>query len=524
MDMDYREVKTKRPWKRIRPEGYMRGGLFRSGSEPLLSNPDSLFDMVTQADFLKEYYPSGHIINDPVAYPDIYRAEEEDVLDGNGESTGRKVKRLYKELVPRYSFAFQQIIAVKQIVHLCGNDIQFELTTDNPSDKEYSTFMALREGWLKKDMEIAFFEGVKSTKITGDGAVAGYMSDGVFGYKTLSYLNGDTLYPHYDALTGKLSLFARSYYSYDDSGKKVNEWLEVWDKTYMYRFRRPEQGAKAVFYKIAGMFGASGYELVEKRPHGFMSVPVAYMRDEGGACWSPSQDSCDGYEMSFSQMAQNNQAFGFPIMYLQGEGPDSMAMEHDINGTIKIITGSPEDKASFLSQPDASESFMKQLDTLYKMIYEQSFAVIPPELKSGDLPAAALKILYSPAYEKAIVDSSEYQNFLNELVEIFMYGYGMEKKMTIDMNNLPVKWWIKPYVHVNDSSIVTDLATSVQNGFLSRQSASERIPMYASPAEWERIVKEEKERQKNDLLYEINTTDANGNADKGSERVPAEED
>lgn len=176
----------------------------------------------------------------------------------------------------------------------------------------------------------------------------------------------------------------------------------------------------------------------EQSPHGFPFIPVAYHRDEDGPCWSPSQDACDGYEMSFSQMAQNNQAFGFPIMYLQGEGADSMAMQHDLNGTIKVITGGAEDKASFLSQPNASESFSKQLDTLYKMIYEQSFAVIPPELKSGDLPAAALKILYSPAYEKAMIDSAEYQPFLNDLVKIFMFGFGVEMKKTIDFMNLPI--------------------------------------------------------------------------------------
>lgn len=507
--MNRREIKTKRPWKRIRPEGYMRSGLFAEGHEPLLTNDTCLYQIVTQSDFLREYYPSGHVINDPTVYPDIYREEEEPIYDVSGEPTGKTTRKIYKELVPRYAFAFQQIISVKQIIHLCGNDIQFELNKENPTDEEAKTFTLFREGWLKKDMEIAFFEAVQSTKITGDAAIVGYMRGGEFGYKSLSFKDGDTLYPHYDPTTGSLQLFARSYHDYDEEGNKITEWLEVWDNIYLYRYKRAESGISGTVNKILDVFGADGYQLVSKETHGFPFIPVAYRRDDEGPCWSGSQDSIDGYEMSFSQMAQNNQAFGFPILYLQGEGSDSMAMQHDLNGSVKVITGGTEDKASFLSQTNASDAFIKQLDTFYKMIYEQSFAVIPPELKSGDLPAAALKILYSPAYEKATIDANEYQPFLNDLVRIFSYGYGLEMKKTIDFGNLPIKWWIKPYIHVNESVMVADLASAVQNGFISKQTASERISMYSIAGEWERIMREMKEEQQQDLLMQIQSQTQN---------------
>ena len=507
--MNRREIKTKRPWKRIRPEGYMRSGLFAEGHEPLLTNDTCLYQIVTQSDFLREYYPSGHVINDPTVYPDIYREEEEPIYDVNGEPTGKTARKIYKELVPRYAFAFQQIISVKQIIHLCGNDIQFELNKENPKDEEAKTFTLFREGWLKKDMEIAFFEAVQSTKITGDAAIVGYMRGGEFGYRSLSFKDGDTLYPHYDPTTGSLQLFARSYHDYDEEGNKITEWLEVWDNTYLYRYKRAESGISGTVNKILDVFGVDGYQLVSKETHGFPFIPVAYRRDDEGPCWSGSQDSIDGYEMSFSQMAQNNQAFGFPILYLQGEGSDSMAMQHDLNGSVKVITGGTEDKASFLSQTNASDAFIKQLDTFYKMIYEQSFAVIPPELKSGDLPAAALKILYSPAYEKATIDANEYQPFLNDLVRIFSYGYGMEIEKTIDFGNLPIKWWIKPYIHVNESAMVADLASAVQNGFISKQTASERISMYSIAGEWERIMREMKEEQQQDLLMQIQSQTQN---------------
>ena len=163
----------------------------------------------------------------------------------------------------------------------------------------------------------------------------------------------------------------------------------------------------------------------------------------------------------------------------------------------------------YLQSQSASESYMKQLDTLYKMIYEQSFAVIPPEVRSGDLPGVAVKMLYSPALEKAMSDAAEWQPFLNEMVRIFTYGYGVENESQIDFSNLPLKYWIKPYVHINESAVINDLATGVNAGFISRQTASERAPEYTSVGEWERIVRETKEEQEADLLYTLKSKEHN---------------
>ena len=317
-------------------------------------------------------------------------------------------------------------------------------------------------------------------------------------------MNGDTLYPHYDSITGELTLFARSYYDYDDEGNTTAEWLEVWDKKYMYRYKKGVGKGRTVYDVVIGIFGLDGYVQVgEKKPHGFQCVPVAYKRDEEGACWSHSQGSIDGYEMSFSQMAHNNQAFGEPILILQSEG-DSVDIQHDLNGTIKTLSMGTDDKASYLSSQSASESYMKQIDTLYKMIYEQSFSVIPPELKSGDLPAAALKILYSPAYEKAMIDAAEYQDVLRDMVELFAYGYGVETENTIAFGNLNMRYYIEPYVHINNSAVVADLASAVQNGFMSVQTAAEKLEtIYTTNAEYDRILKENKENREAALADEI---------------------
>ena len=459
-----------------------------------------------QDDFIRQYYPSSHKIKDPMFYPDIWRDIQEPVLDVDGNETGKTVVNTYVERVPRFAFAYQQVITLKHLVHLCGNDIQFDLNTKEETEKMASDVRAFRDGWHDKDMEHAFYEFAKSVKITGDGAVVAYLEGGKFGWESLSFLKGDKLYPHYGK-DGKLIVFARYYKEYAEDGKTVDR-LEVWDDTYLYRLRRAsESGDKPVtmtFGRGASTYTLDGYvyddPTIGAMPHGFKRVPVVYLRNEDGPCWAPSQGSIDEYEIAFSQMAHNNKAFGEPILYLKGENAEA---NHDMNGTIKTVTMGVDDEAGYLEGQSASESYMKELDDLHERIFEQCFIVTPPELKSGDLPAAALKILYSPAVEKGMNDAETFTPPLDDIVYLFAYGFGVEVKKSLDFVNLPLRPWIKPYVHINESSVMTDLATGVQNRFISRRTASERASFYAVSTEWERLQAEEKEDEKRDLLAEF---------------------
>ena len=97
--MKTRDIKTRRPWRLIRPEGYYRHGTFNSENEPPMPADSIKSDIMTQADMLRQYYPSGHIINDPTAYPDIYREQQEPVYDEQGNDTGKTIRRDRKSVV-----------------------------------------------------------------------------------------------------------------------------------------------------------------------------------------------------------------------------------------------------------------------------------------------------------------------------------------------------------------------------------------------------------------------------------------
>ena len=483
-----RELLVKKPFRRILPSNNGYPIIFNEGNTPQTTRENMSYEIVSQSDFIREYYPSGHKINSIDYYPDITREDPE---------SGKK----YVEIVDRCTFAFQRTIVIKNLVHLCGNSIQFENITRSSNQEATKTFFDFRAGWAQKNMEVAWYNSAKSVKITGDTALVGYKYNGKFGCKVLSFLNGDILYPHHDNLTGELEFFARLYSDYDTQGKTVTDWLEVWDNAKIYRYKRSLQGLKGMITKFKNLFRIEGFSLVSENYHGFSSIPVAYHRDDDGSCWSPSQNSIDLYELAFSRMSQNNAATAFPIIYFKGDDVD---IHGDImRGTVTSISMGKDDEAGFLNRQDVSSAFIGQLDKLYKMIFEQSFAVIPPELKSGDLPGVAIKLLYSPAYENAIKDAQEYKPFINKVVKIFKEGYGWESGQSSKFNILEVESWIKPYIHQNWTETITNLATAVQNGFLSKERASEVADEYSTPEEWDRIIKEMKQQQEDEIQKQI---------------------
>lgn len=490
-EIKLRDILIKRPFVRTTSSGAYAHGLVNGVvSETPVVQDNLVYQIVTQEDFARELDPLGHPINDRDLYPDIWRQNDED-------------GRWYIQEIPRYSIAYQQIILLKHLTHLCGNDIRFELSDKTVSDEKNEIYTAFMLGWAVKNMEVAWYNFCRSVKATGDGAIVGYMDNGKFGYKNLSFLNGDVLYPHYDKYTGKLSCFARKFSDYADDGRVMANYVEVWDDKYYYRFcdkvkgRNTTEKAKIIIKKL---FKVGGYELEEQRPHNFPSIPVSYKRCDYGPCWTFSEESIENYEIAFSNLAQSNHDFGLPMMYIKGEGSEEVSTK-DMSYASKIMLLPSDGEIGFLNRQDASNAYNAELNKLEELIYKQSFAVKTPELKSGDTPGVALKIMYSDAYEKAMNDAHEYDDALDALVEIFSFGYGTEIGRQLDFKNTNIRHYIEPYIHLNMTEITTNLNTSVTGGFLSRQTAAEKSP-YATPNEWERICREKKELQMQELLLQ----------------------
>lgn len=486
---------SKRPFFRISPEhGNYKLRVFNNLAEQQVSTDKVVRVEVTQADFIRELDTDSHAINDKEIYKAYMQKDDDD--------------KYYEVDIPRYAFPFQQEILDDRLARLTGNDIQFDLADIDKGKEGWDTYNRFKAGWADVAMERAWHFLAKSVLSTGDGAFVGILHEGEFSWKVLSYAAGDVLYPHYDRYTGKLKLFARTYSTYDDNWQ-IKQYIDVWDNKYYYRFvesseeenkENDDENANSAVFDIP--FNVEGYKAEERKPHGFDRVPVAYKRCETGPCWSAVQELIEHYEASFSRLAQSNAAYGLPIMYLQGEGKDMEEIAtSDMSYASKVLLIPNDAKAGFLERQDASGAYKTELDEIRKKIYEGAMVVKAPELKSGDTPAAAIKLLYSDSYNKALLESQEYDECMGDMIHIFKWGYGIETEKRLQLMNTRIVYYIMPFIPINDSEVSQNLALAVQNKFLSKQTASEKF-YHSTPNEWDRILKEQHDEQMHELLIE----------------------
>jgi hypothetical protein len=437
--------------------------------------------IMTQADFLREHDVNAHMINSMKYWPNA-------IMKDNEGKVAAKIRS-------RIAIAFQERILVKRLVTLTGNNVDLKLANSRRTKKDQEMLNLFREGWDVHNIETCLYQAIKADGKTGDCAVNFFMSNGRIGWRVFSFENGDVLYPHYDPMTGRLAVFGRKYAIKDKDNNEIADYLDVWDDTHYTRYKYDKHGVKGMANRARGVFGFDGWEVdQEPIPHNFPRIPIAYDR-YGEPFWANSQDSIDLYELTVSQLAENNQAYALRILYLLG---GEMELQTNIDGTPSIINSAePNAKVGFLEPADSSKSFELQLHILEKAIMRNSFASETPELKSGsDLSSPTIRMMMMDSYQKAQDDALHFQPFLDDIVELFKYGYGIESGRASDFTLLNVKAEIFPYVFMSETEVVSNIVQSVGIGALSKRSASEMLYDlgYGVISEYDRLMEQEREQ------------------------------
>ena len=437
--------------------------------------------IMTQADFLREHDVNAHKINSLKYYPNA-------IMRDNEGKISAKIKS-------RIAVAYQERILTKRLVTLTGNNIDLKLANSKRSKADQEMLNLFREGWDTHNMETCLYQAFKADGKTGDCAVCFYMRDGKVGWRVFSYEKKDILYPHYDPITGKLAVFGRKYAIRDAKNKEVTEYLDVWDDKYYVRYKQDKRGLKGMVNTIKEALGYDGWVVdTPPTPHNFNRIPIAYDR-YGEPFWANSQDSIDLYELTISQLAENNQAYALRILYAMG---GEIELKTNVDGTPSMINSEdPNAKVGFLEPADSSKSFELQLQILEKNIMRNSFASETPELKSGsDLSSPTIRMMMMDSYQKAQDDALHFQPFLDDVVELFKYGYGIEMSKSSDFNLLQIRAEIFPYVFMSETEVVSNIVQSVAINALSRRSASEMLYDlgYGVISEYDRLVEEEREK------------------------------
>lgn len=460
------QIMRKRPFSVPVPSGVV-------GTAPII-NPATAYavpldnvarELRTQSDFLREYHTTSHKINSIKYYP-------------NTMYVNRETGAYQAKVRSRIAIGFQERILTKRKEALLGNNVGMKLISGATDKAMIDRLAFLREGWEDKDMEVAVNAAIESDYMTGDAAVYVYMDDGKVRWRVFSFKDGDILYPHYDTLTGDLTLFGRLYTQTDWDGN-ARRYLDVADRTHFVTYAQKEDD--------------EGWEMEGAPvPHGFPFCPVAYHRSEFGPVWSASQSLIDGYEVAISQFSENNAAYALRILYTLGGDFEVMS---NVDGTpSRIDSIDPNAKVGFLEPAQGADgAFTAQLSIMEKNIMRGSFAVETPEIKSGaDMSSRTVKMLFADSYLKALSDSMEYQPFLNRIAYLFKFGYFLEKGRVNEVESLNIKTYLDPFIFLSENDVISAIQMLVTSGCMSRKTATELAYNigYSSPDEVNRILQE----------------------------------
>lgn len=460
------QIMRKMPFSVPIPSG-VAGNATVLAANRVLSVPadDVARELRTQSDFIREYHTYSHKINSIKFYP-------------NTMYVNRETGAYQAKVRSRIAIGFQERILTKRKEALLGNNVGMKLISGATDRKMIDRLAFLREGWEEKDLEVAVNAAVESDYMTGDAAVCIYMDDGKVRWRAFSFKDGDVLYPHYDTLTGDLTLFGRLYAQSDWDGN-TKRYLDVVDATHFATYREKDDG--------------DGWEMEESpKPHGFPFCPVAYHRSDTGPVWSASQSLIDGYEVAISQFSENNAAYALRILYTLGA---EMEVLSNTDGTpTRIDSVDPNAKVGFLEPAQGADgAFATQLAIMEKNIMRGSFAVETPEIKSGaDMSSRTVKMLFADSYLKALSDSMEYQGFLNRVAYLFKFGYFLEKGRVNEADSFNVKTYLEPFIFLSENDVISAIQMLVASGCMSRKTATELAYNigYSSPDEVNRILQE----------------------------------
>ena len=444
-----------------------------TGSHPIISQRSAMVvpidnvdrELKTQSDFVREYYPTSHKINNIKYYPSTMFINRE---------TGAYQAKVRS----RIAVGFQQYIHLQRKEALLGNNVGMKLVSGATSQAAIDKLAFFREGWEDRDLEVAMNKAISADFSVADAAVYVYMDDGRVRWRVFSFNNGDTLYPHYDTLTGDMTLFGRLYVQADWDGN-THRYLDVVDSTHFVTYREKESN--------------DGWEMEGSPvPHGFPRCPVAYHRSDSGPVWSASQALIDGWEISLSQFSENNAAYALRILYTLGG--DFEVMTNTDGTPNRIDSIDPNAKVGFLEPAQGADgAFTSQLALMKKEILRGSFVVETPEIKSGaDISSRTVKMLFADSYMKAMSDSMEYQGFLNDVARLFKFGYFLEKGRVTDVDSFNVKCYLDPFIFLSENDVIAGIQQLITSGAMSVKTATELAYNigYSSPDEVSRILQE----------------------------------
>lgn len=431
--------------------------------------------VITQDDFLAELEPSNHAVLYDQNIPSI-------TMKLDAKHGGGFVDIKYKKL----AVSFQKNIKDKQVLHLCGNPMQFTLIGENPTDKQQEDFITYKQYWDLRNQDGMKTKLVDAQLSVGDAGLLYYFDRyGQVKSKLLSYLDGYILCSHNDHNGDRL--LECVYYS--DNG---TDYIDAYDDKYLYRYR--SDGSPT---------SIDGWTRFYVEEHGFPENPLITKR--GDVAWNDAQSVIESYEILYNIFNVIQKRHGWGILYIKGRFDDTTKK---IAGSIilndkSIGDASNGNDAKFLTPP-SPQGTIDTLNLLEETIQKCSSTtfLLPKDVKmTGDISGIAIMLTQSMDIEKALKASIEYQNVADKMTRLFKAGLakelvqkGIQPSAVTDFDNLNISARFKVWRPQSDTDLVQRLSTSVSGGFLSIDTATDINPD-AKPDEKARLRRQKEQQQ-----------------------------
>ena len=474
--MKVEEILRKEPFIREVRSGIVSGGSISLGDTIPADVPNVIGTCVSQEQYLMELNPDSH---------DIHR-------DENVPSIVAKIgKDNYKEIKDvRIALAYQKKIVEKQTLYVCGKDTKFTLCNPSPDNEMKEDYIDIKTTWKNRNYDVARTLCIMNQKSVGDAAIIHYFDkSGKIRPKNVSFLTGYTLLPHYDRYD-QIDIFGVLY------SKGNGRVLDVYDKKYM------------TSYSLKS--GDKEWVEVDRVSHGFNEVPVSYIRGE--VAWDNAQSTIEALEIIYNIYSVIMKRHGWGMLYIKGNVDTKMKK---IAGSVILQDNSdnPNSTAEYLSPstPTGMENLLADLRKQIQIMTGTIFLTPEDVRMSGDISGAAIKMMNSSAYEKAMLDAKLYDVFMDSMIRIFVFGYSNERKKIAEFSRLNIRAELDVWIPQSDTEIVSNLVQLKGSGLISVETGTEVSP-YSTPDEVVRIKSEaEDDNNADDNNIEPNNNQLNNN-------------
>lgn len=429
------------------------------------------------SDYDKEYEVKKHkIFTDRYNFPD--RWVEMDVWNEE-----KQVYENKKKLVPlnRIGLPYQKKINTIAATFFCGIPIKY--SNDMGSDEEFvKVFNKVIEKnkteFIDRELLISNGRWTECAElwynIQEDNKYYGFDSKFSLRVKILKPTEYN-LYPIFDE-NDNLIRFSFLYTMTDEDGKKIDVFKSYTEKKFEHYTRSRGQD----------------WQTIKDVENPIGKIPVVYYKQEAVE-WADVQTAIERLEFLYSNTAESNDRFSFPILKIQGEVTGSLTQ--DKSGKVLELKGDNAD-AGFVVPANANESLKLEKEQLEQDVHD--FTATPnisfDNMKGlgNILSGASAEFLFLSAHLKVKEKLSIYVPAFQRRISIIKSFLQTMSSTSFKGKELVLTPVITPYVVNNDAEFFKTLMEINDNQPLISQEESMRRAGIKDPVKMQEDIQKEK--------------------------------